>query len=44
MFGKCKVTTANVPASLFPAVRIFVFFDVKRIFPRLEKPKPTFYL
>jgi hypothetical protein len=42
--GKRKVTTANVSASLFPAVSFFVFFELKRVFPHLEKPEPTFYL
>jgi hypothetical protein len=41
---KCKVTAANVPVSLVPAVICFVFFELKCVFPRLEKPKPAFYL
>jgi hypothetical protein len=42
--GKRKVLAANVPASLFAAVRFFVFFELKRVFPHLEKPEPTLYL
>jgi hypothetical protein len=42
--GKRKVVAANVPDSLFSTARHFVFFELKCVFPCLEKPKPAFYL